>query len=197
MNVATETNYEFDTKRVNPKKFALWLLIIAIIMLFAGLTSAYIVRMGEGNWLHFDLPVQFAYSTITIILSSLTMWWAYRSAKNDDLTQVKTGLLVTFILAVGFCYLQYLGWKAMSEQSLFFADDEHGDKISASFIYALSGLHLAHILGGMIFLIIQIFRSFLLSIHRKKLLSINMCNTYWHFVGILWVYLYLFFYFAH
>jgi len=197
MNVTAEPNYEFNTKRVNPKKFALWLLMIAISMLFAGLTSAVLVRMGEGNWLHFKLPVQFLYSTLTIVLSSLTMWWAYRSAKNDELMQLKAGLIATFILSLGFCYLQYMGWKAMSEQGLFFADDLNGDRVSASFVYALSGLHLAHIMGGIIFIIIQIFQAFSLNIHRKKLLSINMCNTYWHFVGILWVYLFLFFYFAH
>jgi cytochrome c oxidase subunit 3 len=90
-----------------------------------------------------------------------------------------------------------MGWQAMVAKNLYFADDVNGDRVSASFIYALSGLHLAHILGGILFLFILIIKSFTLNIHRKKLLSINMCNTYWHFVGILWVYLYLFFYFAH
>jgi cytochrome c oxidase subunit 3 len=197
MSAVQEIDYEFDPKRVNPKKFALWLLCIAIVMLFAGLTSAYIVRMGEGNWYEFKLPVQFLYSTIIIVLSSITMIWAYKSAKNDELSQMKMGLVITFILGLGFCYLQFQGWKAMTAMDLFFADDVHGDRVSASFIYALSGLHLVHILGGMIFLFIMIIKAFMLNIHRKKLLSINMCNTYWHFVGILWVYLYLFFYFAH
>jgi cytochrome c oxidase subunit 3 len=197
MIAVQESDYEFDTMRVNPKKFALWLLIIAMVMLFAGLTSAYIVRMGEGNWYKFDLPIQFLYSTFIIIASSFTMWWAYKSAKNDEISQVKMGLIVTFILALGFCYLQFLGWKAMTQMDLFFADDVHGDRVSASFIYALTGLHLVHTLGGVLFIFIQIIRAFTYNIHRKKLLSTNMCNTYWHFVGILWVYLYLFFYFAH
>ncbi|MFM9944570.1 MAG: heme-copper oxidase subunit III [Bacteroidia bacterium] len=197
MAAIEETDYEFDPKRVNPKIFALWLLCIAVVMLFAGLTSAYIVRMGEGNWYKFDLPVQFLYSTITIVVSSCTMVWAYRSAKNDDLLQMKIGLILTFILGVGFLYLQFMGWKAMVAMDLYLADPVNGDRVSATFIYFLSGLHLAHILGGIIFLFIQVIRAFRLNIHRKNLLSINMCNTYWHFVGILWVYLYLFFYFAH
>ena len=197
MAAIEETDYEFDTKRVNPKKFALWLLIIAIVMLFAGLTSAYIVRMGEGNWYKFDLPKQFLYSTITVVISSFTMIWAHRAAKSDELSQLKVALLVTFILGLGFCYLQFQGWKALSAMGLYFADDLHGDRVSVSFIIALAGLHLAHILGGVLFLLVQIIKSFQLKIHRKNLLSINMCNTYWHFVGILWVYLYLFFYFAH
>ncbi len=197
MAVIKQTEYEFDTKRVNPKKFALWLLIIAIIMLFAGLTSAFIVRMGEGNWYTFELPVQFLYGTITLIISSFTMLWGYRAAKNDELSQLKVALLLTFLLGLGFCYLQFLGWKAMNAMELFFADDINGDRVSASFIYALSGLHLAHLAGGLIFLLVQTIKSFFNKIHRKNLLSIDMCNTYWHFVGILWVYLYLFFYFAH
>ncbi len=192
-----DVEYEFDTNRVNPKKFALWLLIIAAIMLFAGLTSAYIVRMGEGNWYRFELPKTFLYSTITIVISSFTMWWAYRSAKKAEYAQLKMGLLVTLMLGFGFCYLQYLGWQALNQMGLFFADDVHGDRVSASFIYALSGLHLVHILGGIIFLIILTIRVFVTKATSTLLLSTNMCNTYWHFVGILWVYLYLFFYFAH
>lgn len=190
-------NSSAEPTSVHPKKFLVWLLIIAITMLFAGLTSAYIVRMGEGNWLHIELPRAFLYSTLTVIASSFTMIWAYRSAKTDEILQLKTALMLTFLLGVGFCYLQLAGWKAMNARSLFFADDLHGDKISASFIYALSGLHLAHIIGGLIFLFILVIKAFMARVHKKNLLSINMCNTYWHFVGILWVYLYLFFYFAH
>ncbi|MCB9252352.1 MAG: cytochrome c oxidase subunit 3 [Flavobacteriales bacterium] len=197
MNIAAEGKEEVQSNAVHPKKFIVWLMIIAIIMLFAGLTSAYIVRMGEGNWYQFELPVQFLYSTITILLSSLTMIWAYRAAKKDEIKQVNMGLLLTFILGLGFCYLQFAGWKAMVSMNLYFSDVLHGDRISASFIYALSGLHLAHIIGGIIFIFILIIKSLQLKVHKKSLLSINMCNTYWHFVGILWVYLYLFFYFAH
>jgi len=197
MNLAVESNILNENANVEPRKFTVWLFIIAIFMLFAGLTSAYFVRMKAGNWYEFKLPFQFLLSTITIIVSSFTMWWSYNSAKNDDLPQLKVSLVLTFLLGLGFCYLQWLGWKAMLAQNLFFADDINGDHVSASFIYALSGLHLAHILAGILFLFILIIKAFTSNIHRKKLLSINMCNTYWHFVGILWVYLYLFFYFAH
>ena len=186
-----------EPKQINPKKFAMWLFIIAAVMFFAGLTSAYIVRMREGNWYEFTLPVQFLYSTITILASSFTMWWAYRAAKNDEIKQIQVGLILTFLLGVGFCVLQVMGWQEMTANNLFFADDVHGDRVSASFIYALSGLHLLHLAGGIIFLFILIIKSLRLDIHRKKLLSVNICNTYWHFVGILWIYLYLFFYFAH
>jgi cytochrome c oxidase subunit 3 len=105
MNLSPDTNLDLDTNRVEPKKFVVWLFIVAIVMLFAGLTSAYIVRMGEGNWYKFDLPVQFLYSTIVIVVSSGTMIWAYRSAKNDDIPQVKMALILTFILGIGILLL--------------------------------------------------------------------------------------------
>lgn len=181
--------------RVHPKKFALWLLLVGITMLFAGFTSAYIVRRAEGNWLEFALPGSFLFSTLVVVLSSATMIWAYRSAKNDELNQVKLGLLFTLILGGLFTFLQYKGWTEMVNQELFFSNID-GNKISASFVYVISGIHLLHILGGLIYIVYVLNQSFKLQVHKKSLLSIDLCNTYWHFVGILWVYLYLFLYFA-
>lgn len=186
---------EQGTYRVHPKKFALWLLLVGVTMLFAGFTSAYIVRRAEGNWLEFALPGSFMWSTLVVVLSSFTMIWAYRSAKGDELTQVKTGLVSTLVLGMLFSFLQYQGWSQMVSQELFFSNID-GNKISASFVYVISGLHLMHILGGLIYMVYVLNQSFRLKVHKKNLLSIDLCNTYWHFVGILWVYLYLFLYFA-
>jgi cytochrome c oxidase subunit 3 len=96
--MAKEIEYE---GRVHPKKFSLWLLLLGILMLFSGLTSAYIVRKGDGNWFDFEIPTVFLYSTVVILLSSLTMLYAYRSAKNDELHGVKIGLALTIILGIG------------------------------------------------------------------------------------------------
>jgi cytochrome c oxidase subunit 3 len=82
----------------------------------------------------------------------------------------------------------------MIANNLFFTNPDDGTKVSASFLYVISGVHLLHLLGGIIFLLVMLIKAFNLQVHKKNLLSINMCNTYWHFVGILWVYLYLFFY---
>ena len=103
---------------VNPKKFSLWLLLLGILMLFSGLTSAYIVRKGDGNWFDFELPPIFMYSTIIVLLSSLTMIWAYRAAKRDDITGIKIGLAATIILGTGFVISQYMGWLTLSDQAL-------------------------------------------------------------------------------
>jgi len=182
--------------KVHPKKFSLWLLCLGILMLFAGLTSAYIVRRGDGNWFDFELPHAFFYSTIIVLLSSVTMIYAYRSAKKDELAGVKIGLILTLVLGIGFIVSQYMGWLEMQDKGLFFVNPKEGDKVSASFLIVIAVVHIAHIIAGIIFLIVTLIKALDSKVHKKNTLSIDMCNTYWHFVGLLWVYLYLFLYFA-
>jgi cytochrome c oxidase subunit 3 len=182
--------------RVNPKKFSLWLLLLGILMLFSGLTSAYIVRKGDGNWFDFELPPIFMYSTIIVLLSSVTMIWAFRAAKRDNITGIKIGLAATIILGIAFVISQYMGWLTLSDQGLHFVNPKYGDKVSASFLIAIAAIHLAHILAGIVYLIVMFINAFRFKIHKKNTLQISMCNTYWHFVGFLWVYLYMFLYFA-
>lgn len=195
MNHTLSLKKEQSTYRVHPKKFALWLLLVGVTMLFAGFTSAYIVRRAEGNWLEFALPSEFLISTVVVLLSSLSMWWSYRAAKNDELGQTKIGLWATLALGLTFGFLQYLAWTDMVQQELFFSNLA-GNKISASFVYVISGMHLLHILGGLAYLATVLAKTYRFQVHKKNLLSIDLCNTYWHFVGLLWVYLYLFLYFA-
>ncbi|MEK9601121.1 MAG: cytochrome c oxidase subunit 3 [Bacteroidota bacterium] len=185
-----------NSGRVNPKKFSLWLLLLGILMLFSGLTSAYIVRKGDGNWFDFEIPPIFLYSTIIVLLSSVTMIWAYRAAKKDNISGIKFGLSATIILGIAFMVSQYMGWLALSDQGLHFVNPKYGDKISASFLIAIAAIHLVHILAGIIYLVVMLINAFRFKIHKKNTLQISMCNTYWHFVGFLWVYLYMFLYFA-
>ena len=185
-----------QTGRVNPKKFSLWLLLLGILMLFSGLTSAYIVRKGDGNWFDFEIPSIFLYSTIIVLLSSITMIWAYRAAKKDDIKGIKLGLSATIILGTAFIISQYMGWLVLSDQGLHIVNPKYGDKVSASFLIAIASIHLVHILAGIIYLAVMLINSFRYKIHKKNTLQISMCNTYWHFVGFLWVYLYMFLYFA-
>jgi len=201
-NLNRESNYI-----VQPKKFALWVMILSMIMLFAAFTSGYIVRRAEGNWDVFPLPMQFMYSVVIVVLSSITMQWAYIAAKRDELGQVKTALLFTLALGLAFCGMQVWGavemtnngfrWTGMNNPTPEFVAQNGvkyvGSKNPAStFVYVISGAHIAHVLGGIIFLMVMVYNSFKLNVHKKNLLKISMCNTYWHFVGILWIYLYLF-----
>ncbi len=185
--VNQQNKFNDTTPVINPTKFVVWLLIVASVMLFASFTSAYIVRRGEGNWLLFDIPTIFVYSTIIVVLSSVTIQWAYIAAKRDNLTQVKIALAATLVLGLSFCYSQFAGWEALVANNIHFIGNP-----SESFFYVISGVHLAHMIGGIIFLMIIIGKSLQNNIHKTKLLSINLCVTYWHFLGAAWIYLYFF-----
>lgn len=201
-NLTPESNYI-----VQPKKFALWMLILGMVMLFAAFTSGYIVRKAEGNWDIFPLPMQFLYSVFIVILSSITMQWSYWAAKRDELGQVKIGLIITLALGLAFCGMQFWGWEELTNNGFRWTGmnnptPEYIEKYgvtfvgsqnpASTFIYVISGAHILHVLGGIIFLMVMVVQSIKLNIHKKNLLKISMCNTYWHFVGILWIYLYLF-----
>lgn len=175
---------------INPKKFVLWLIIVASVMLFAGFTSAYIVRRGEGNWELFNLPTSFIFSTLVIVLSSVSMQLSTYFAKKANDAKASISLWITLGLGILFCLLQYMGWKQLIADNVYFAFSNP----SNSFVYVITGVHLAHVIGGIVFLSIVSIQS----LKNKKQTGINiyhsMCNTYWHFIGILWVYLYFFLY---
>jgi cytochrome c oxidase subunit 3 len=175
---------------INPKKFVLWLLIVASVMLFAGFTSAYIVRRGEGNWEVFDLPSLFLVNTIIAVVSSLFMQLAYMAAKKNNNATLKIFLTTTTLLGLAFCLGQFYAYKELVANNVFFAFSNP----SNSFVYVISGLHLAHVVGGLVFLMILLVQALMNKLGKNSLLYLNMCTTYWHFIGALWIYLYLFLY---
>ena len=156
-------------------------------MLFAALTSAYIVRQAEGNWLYFDLPQIFTISTVVIVLSSITMQWAYWSAKKDNLSMVKIMVTITSLLGLVFLVLQVEGWKALVAEQVYLVGNPSG-----SFLYIISGLHGLHLLSAVIFLLIVLVSTYRYKVHSQNLSQIEMCTTYWHFLGGLWLYLFVF-----
>jgi cytochrome c oxidase subunit 3 len=190
MNQAIE-NIEIIRDRramsMNPSKFIVWLFIVTISMLFAALTSAYIVKQSGGEWLNFNLPGMFWITSVIIVVSSITMQLALKSAKEDRFNGLKTYLILTALLGVAFLLGQYQSWKQLVEMDVYFVGNPAG-----SFLYVLTGLHAAHIISGLIFLIVVIASSFKLKTHSKSIIRIEMCTTYWHFLGGLWLYLFLF-----
>jgi cytochrome c oxidase subunit 3 len=174
-------------RSMNPKKFAMWLFMISVTMIFASLTSAYIVKKAEGNWSLIEFPSMFAVTSVLIVLSSLTIHFAYVSAKRNNLLNIRIGLVVTGILAILFTLGQYMSWGQLVDQEVFFVGNPAG-----SFIYVFTGLHAAHLVGGLIFLVVVLYNSFKYKVHSKSLSQMEMCITYWHFLGGLWLYLYLF-----
>jgi cytochrome c oxidase subunit III len=175
---------------MHPKKFAMWLFIASVVMLFAAWTSAYIVKRGEPGWSSFELPSLFWINTGVVLCSSLTMLWAQRSAKNDNVEGVKVGITATLILGVAFLTGQLMAWSKMTEMGYYFTG--MGSNTSSSFIYVISGFHGLHIVGGLVFLLIVLVRAFRLKVNSKNMISIELCSTYWHFLGLLWLYLFVF-----
>jgi cytochrome c oxidase subunit III len=172
---------------MHPKKFAVWLFIVSIIMIFAALTSAYLVRRAEGNWLEFELPSIFWINSAILLASSITMQWAYFSAKKDNLNSLKTGMVLTVLLAIAFLVGQWYSWIALVDRQVFFVGNPSG-----SFLYVLTGMHAFHLVTGLVFLIIILVAAFQFKIHAKSMVRMEMCTTYWHFLDILWLYLFVF-----
>ena len=173
---------------MNAQKFALWLFIVTIIMLFAALTSAYIVRKAEGNWILIDLPFLFWINSAVLLASSITMHGALLAAKKDQVRKLKTAITITAILGFGFLIGQYIAWNDLMANGIFFNGDN--SNVAFSFLYVLTGAHAIHLVSGVVFLVIALVSAFRLKIHSKRMVRIEMCATYWHFLDILWLYLF-------
>ncbi len=178
-----------QVRAMNPKKFAMWLIIVSIVMLFISLSSAYIVQQSDVNWPTIEFPRMFVYSSVVIVLSSVTMHWAYIAAKRNNIKENRVALVLTTILAAGFIWAQYTAWDILTNvQDVNF----RGGHAAESFIYVLTGLHIFHLLTGVTFLLIMLVASFQYKVHSRSMVKMEMCTTYWHFLGGLWLYLFLF-----
>lgn len=167
--------------------------IFSIVMLFGGFTSAYVVRHDGGAWFSINLPQQFWISSAIILLSSVTMivaQWAYAHDKKG----MGNGMLgATILLGLLFALFQWLGWKELVRNGIFLSpSDGQGALISGSFIYVFSGMHLLHVLGGFIALLITLIKGFMGKYHSANIHGVKLASIYWHFMGALWIYLFLF-----
>jgi len=180
-------------QKIHPHKLLLWIAIASICMMFGGWTSAFLVRKAQGNWLLFTMPLSFWISTFVVLASSITMHFSVKEFKNRNMAKYKTLISITAILGVLFMVLQFAGFYEMHRAGINLSSTAEG--VSGSFIYVISGVHLLHMLGGVIALIIVFitvnFR------RRTKIYSstgLEILSTYWHFVDVLWIYLFLFFF---
>jgi cytochrome c oxidase subunit III len=173
---------------MHPKKFALWLFIASVVMLFAAWTSAYIVKRGDVEWAEVIMPNQFYINTAIIVLSSITMIWATIAAKKNNFEKVKLAIGFTTVLGIAFLFGQIVAYQELIQLKEFFT----GGNVSHSFIYVISGAHALHVIGGVVFLVLVFINALNNKIHSKNMTQIEMCATYWHFLGVLWVYLFVF-----
>ncbi len=173
--------------KLHPHKFTLWVGIGSILMMFAGLTSAYIVKRNQANWVTFNLPLMFWYSTAAILLSSTTLFLAGRAFKERQMQKYRQLMTATIVLGVVFIVLQILGFKQLWSIGITLQKN-----VSFSFLYVIVGLHAAHVIGGIIALIVLFAKGFNTTKRNYSSVPVEVTSTYWHFVDVLWVYLLIF-----
>lgn len=212
MNITMQGS-EGTEKMLKAKRSLVFLGIVSIVMLFAGLTSGYIVRQGEGKWVEFALPNTFIISTIIILLSSLPMQWALVSIKKGNRKNLTKGLILTAVLGLGFVFSQYIAWTELFNSGIAFTGrikdvntdfnyipsgletvEQAGEagNVAGSFLYVITGLHIFHLLAGIIVLFIVFSRAIRNKYSADNYNGVKMCTIYWHFLGGLWLYLFFF-----
>ncbi len=188
MMTAVQTN---EPKRIHPHKFTLWVAIGSIVMMFAALTSAYIVKKNQANWLEFDLPVVFWYSTAIILLSSVTIHLSVKAFQAREMSRYRRLITITAALGVAFILMQWLGFRDLEARNIALTGPKSNS--AASFLFVITGLHMVHVLGGVIALLVIFIRAYSVKLKNYSVLPIELAATYWHFVDVLWIYLFIFY----
>ncbi len=188
--MVAQIQQEKDRLNLAPKKFVVWLFVFASFMIFAALTSGFIVYAGgKGHAMNVILPRIFLYSTSVIILSSVTMFLASRAAKRLEVENQRLFLWLTMVLGAVFFVLQIFGWYILTaKMGVFFVNPN----ASQSFIYVLTGVHLLHIIAGLLFLLNALIGSYRHKPQAINLYNMEISSIFWHFVDIVWIYLYVF-----
>lgn len=175
--------------KIHPHKFTLWVAIGSIVMMFAGLTSAYIVKSGTAGWHEVKTPTVFLFSTATLFISSITMQAALRSFKQKAMAAFRRLFLLTLVLGIVFVTLQWIGFNWLWDHGVHF----QGASGAGQFLYIIFGLHALHVLGGIVALTVLLIRQYTGATRRYDATPFEIMSTYWHFVDVLWIYLLVFF----
>ena len=170
----------------NAKKQLLWIGMGSILMFFGGLTSAYIVRKPEGNWMEFILPEYFTFSTVIIVLSSILLFFVKgQLRKNNSVFQL---VLSVLLLGLLFTFFQFKGWQQLIAQGVYLTGE--GSNASGSFLYVLTLAHLVHLFGGLIALLYVTIQSKKKVFTIENSLAIDLTSLYWHFLALLWLFVF-------
>jgi len=187
MSLAVSEN---QRKKLHPHKFTLWIAIASILMMFAGLTSAFIVKSNLVGWRNIDMPKVFWASTAAIVSSSVTIQMALRAFRQREMQLYRSLILTTLLLGVAFVVLQWIGFKDLwYQQQITFK----GSAGAGQFLYVIFGLHALHVIGGVIALLVLFIKAFFGKTKVYSPVPTEVTATYWHFVDLLWIYLLVFF----
>ncbi len=184
---ATATVSE-QRKKIHPHKFTLWVAIGSIIMMFAGLTSAYIVKREQPGWTTFEIPRSLWFSTGVILLSSLSIQLAVKAFKEREMRRYRNLISLTAFLGILFITLQWVSFTIIWKSGVSFRGSGAGQ-----FLYVIAGLHALHVIGGVIALVVTFLKAFSGKIRSYNPVPLEVLSTYWHFVDFLWIYLFIFF----
>jgi len=194
MTTTQMTAQEHKEKTARSYKLLLWFAMMSMTMMFAGITSAFVVSKSREDWVKdFQLPTAFYFSTLTIILCSVTFHLAKKAIQNDNRKATTSLLLLTLGLGISFVILQFKGFQQIVEAGYYFTGPE--SNIATTFLYVIAVLHLAHLAGGLISLLIIIYNHFKQKHNSSQTLGIELGAMYWHFLDFLWICLFLFLYF--
>jgi cytochrome c oxidase subunit III len=188
--IMAHRTFEQDKVNLGAKKFLVWLFIVSSFIFFAGLTSGYIVYTAgdPSRGLKMILPDTFIYSTVVIGLSSLTMHLAYLAGKRLQYDKQKLFIVATIILSLLFFVLQVSTWKTFVAQGIYFVNPN----ASLSFVYIFIGAHLVHIFAG-ILMLVNVYIGRMKNIPQVlNMFRLETTSIFWHFIDILWIYLYVF-----
>jgi len=184
----------FNTYQQKTKtyKTMLWIGMVSMFMMFAGLTSAYIVSKSRPDWLtDFELPSAFWFSTIVIILSSFTFFQSVNAVKENNRKKATLFLLLTLVLGISFVVSQFIGFDQVINNGFYFTGAN--SNVTTSFLYIVVILHLLHLTAGMVSLLFVIYNHFKRKYNAASSLGIELSATFWHFLDFVWLYLFLFF----
>ncbi len=171
----------------------LWISMISMTMMFAGLTSAYVVSRAREDWVSFELPSAFYISTLFILMSSLSFFLAKKTLLKGDQGKTTSLLALTLLLGLGFVFYQFNGFNQLIQAGLYTTGPQ--SNVASSFLYVITGAHLLHIFAGIIVLIRVLYRNMTGKYTVDNHLGFSLGSIFWHFVDALWVYLFIFFYF--
>ncbi|MDN3674828.1 cytochrome c oxidase subunit 3 [Flavobacterium branchiarum] len=190
----TMTEDEYRARSAKSSKLILLFAMVSMTMMFAGLTSAFVVSKSRTDWLKdFQLPPAFFYSTLVIIGCSVTFHLAKNAMQKDNRKATTNLLLTTLALGILFVILQFVGFGQIVANGYYFTGAE--STITTTFLYVVTVTHLFHLAGGIISLLVIIYNHFKQKYNSTQTLGIELGAMYWHFLDFLWVYLFLFLYF--
>ena len=176
------------TQKMHPHKFTLWIAIGSITMMFAGFTSAYIVKSNQAGWEAVQVPKIFYLSTALIIVSSISIFLAQKAMAAREMARYRLLITVTAVLGLAFVATQFIGFSELWANKITLKDS-----IAGSFFYIITGVHALHVIGGIIALVVLFLRAYNTKTKFYSTTPVGTAGLYWHFVDLLWIYLFVFF----